>query len=81
MASKPPPDKMTAPRTWKDKPWYWCGAATGGKCDPPTWRCHKPGDCKGMAFTNKCNKKKKGKVTINKALNQEEQTSDGFQSE
>ena len=81
MASKPPPDKMTAPRTWKDKPWYWCGAATGGKCDPPTWRCHKPGDCKGMAFTNKFNKKKKGKVTINEALNQEEQTSDGFQSE
>jgi hypothetical protein len=27
--------------------WYWCGKATGGKCEK--WRAHKPKDCMGKA--------------------------------
>ena len=41
---------MHKPKTWKDKPWYYCSPKTGGKCDGQ-YRLHKPAECEGKAHT------------------------------
>ena len=48
MCEEPPLDKLNEPRMWNGKPWHWCSAKTGGKCNG-AHRRHKPSQCKGMA--------------------------------
>jgi hypothetical protein len=50
------PKKWPAPKVGEKKEsmfkghmWYWCGKATGGKCEK--WRAHKPKECKGITTT------------------------------
>jgi hypothetical protein len=40
------PNPLTKIMQHKNKPWYWCSPATGGKCDG-CWRVHKPSECRG----------------------------------
>ena len=56
--SKPPAEgEEKKPKTWSDKPWYWCHADTGGKCTG-VWRVHKPSDCEGKAHASTYTKSK-----------------------
>jgi hypothetical protein len=55
---EPTGDALTKPRDWNGKPWYWCSAKTGGKCNG-VYRRHKPSTCEGLAFfKNKSEKRK-----------------------
>lgn len=80
------PTDVNAPREWNGKTWHWCGAETGGKCDPPQYRCHKPAECKGTAKKGKTNNKTKRdnqppKVTIKEAIDQvDNDEEDGYLS-
>ena len=56
MTVEPKPDKLRELREYNGKPWYWCSAKTGGKCNPGAYRRHKPADCRGNA--SKSNKRK-----------------------
>lgn len=47
MHQEPKSEELSKPRTWNRKEWWWCGHKTGGKCDPPQYRVHKPNECKG----------------------------------
>jgi hypothetical protein len=44
----PAGDRLTKPRPFNGKIWWWCSKETSGKCDGK-WRLHKPSDCKGYA--------------------------------
>jgi hypothetical protein len=44
----PAGDRLTKPRPFNGKIWWWCSKETSGKCDGK-WRLHKPSDCKGFA--------------------------------
>ena len=48
MCEEPSADKLNEPRMWNGKPWHWCSAKTGGKCNG-AHRRHKPSQCKGVA--------------------------------
>jgi len=56
MMKKPSPLLFTTPVPYKGKNWWWCGPETGGKCTGQ-YRCHKPSECKGQAFTQNKGKK------------------------
>ena len=43
LTQEPGKDKLTKPREWMNKLWYWCGQKTGGKCEK--YRQHKPSEC------------------------------------
>ena len=47
MYSEPEEKELTRYKMWRGKKWYWCGQATGGKCEE--YRCHHPNTCKGLA--------------------------------
>ena len=45
------------PRKWNSKDWYFCGPASGGKCDGQ-YRVHKASACQGKAHRFDESKKK-----------------------
>ena len=49
MLKRPKQDELQKPKTWNGKQWWYCSHETGGKCEPGTYRRHKPKDCKGNA--------------------------------
>jgi hypothetical protein len=53
---EPKAGKMSKPRMWNNKPWYYCSKNSGGKCDRQ-YRPHKPANCKGRAHKSKPKKK------------------------
>ena len=55
MFQRPSDNQLNAPKTWQNKPWYYCGAETGGKCDG-VYRRHKPSECKGTAHKREAQK-------------------------
>jgi hypothetical protein len=76
MFEEPKPEDLYKPKQWNGKTWYYCGKASGGKCTPGQYRCHKPSMCKGTAaFKRKAdtpsdNPTPSKKVVINEALNE-----------
>ena len=62
------PGKLKEPRTFNGKPWYWCSAKTGGKCEPGKYRRHKPGECKGTTKGGSGNGPRNKKLKVAQAL-------------
>jgi hypothetical protein len=55
---EPKEQDLRKSRDWNGKPWYWCSAKTGGKCNG-AYRRHKPSACQGLSyFKNKADKRK-----------------------
>ena len=48
LTQEPDKDKLTKPREWMNKLWYWCGQKTGGKREK--CRQHKPSECEGRSY-------------------------------
>jgi hypothetical protein len=73
MTKRPAESELRKPRKWNGRDWHWCSKETGGKCDPPQYRCHLPSKCKGT-MKKKTDEKK---VVINETV----QVMGGYQSE
>ena len=52
MHKRPKEDKLTKPKEWNGKCWWYCHPDTGGKCNSE-YRRHAPKDCQGRAFKGK----------------------------
>jgi hypothetical protein len=48
MSSKPKKELLKKLREWNELKWWWCGAETGGKCEPAQWRAHRPSERRGL---------------------------------
>jgi hypothetical protein len=55
--TKPSDDKLREPRNHRERQWWWCTEATGGKCGG-MWRVHKPNECEGKAASASAGKRK-----------------------
>ena len=63
MKVRPAENKLTVPREYNGRAWWYCHPDTGGKCEG-VYRRHKPAECRGQAnkykFKNKnANKKQR----------------------
>ena len=63
FSKRPSNEKLSKPKEWKGRKWYYCHPDTGGKCDG-VWRQHLPSECKGKAYrfakNDKTDPKRKG---------------------
>ena len=88
MFQRPSDENLRKAREWNGTNWHWCSKETGGKCDPPQYRAHKPSQCKGTAG-KKSNKERKGnkgenlnrKVTIKEAIQEADELQGGYETD